>query len=235
VLVRKFSSRFAQSVDDRERATTSSSGVLQSSTTYKSAFTNRAVCDRLPPTRHSSRAVSSHAGRIVSKTTIRPSACLLALLFGMPQRKSVGRQRRYIAPERIQELRLQGLSFRQISRATGFGYATIPRAYSLAVTPERNGNDSPTGQLCKERLKASLAMSGPLRNVPGVKNSLFRHAEEVYSLASSCLGEADVYTCGFASVLESYPWKVYFPKPAEVSQNSSKAGRCLQGDRAPHD
>jgi hypothetical protein len=32
---------------------------------------------------------------------------------------------------------------------------------------------------------ASLAMSGPLRNVPGVKNSLFRHAEEVYSLAGS--------------------------------------------------
>ena len=44
-------------------------------------------------------------------------------------RRGAGRPRRYVAANRIRELRLQGLSFRQIARVTGFGYGTIRRAY----------------------------------------------------------------------------------------------------------
>ncbi len=47
--------------------------------------------------------------------------------MAMPKRP-VGRPRRYIAPEHVQELRSQGLSFRQIARKTGFGYGTVRRA-----------------------------------------------------------------------------------------------------------
>jgi hypothetical protein len=49
-------------------------------------------------------------------------------------RSLVGRPRRYIAPERIRELRSQGLSFRAIARNTGFGYGTVRRAYSTFGT-----------------------------------------------------------------------------------------------------
>jgi hypothetical protein len=52
-----------------------------------------------------------------------------------PANVLVGRPRRYIAPEHVRELRRQGLSFREIARSTGFGYGTVPRAYSALVTP----------------------------------------------------------------------------------------------------
>jgi DNA invertase Pin-like site-specific DNA recombinase len=47
-------------------------------------------------------------------------------------KRPVGRPRRYIAPEHVQELRSQGLSFRQIARKTGFGYGTVRRALLTA-------------------------------------------------------------------------------------------------------
>ena len=43
--------------------------------------------------------------------------------------KAAGRRRREVSPDLIQELRRQGLSFRQIARHTGFGYGTVRRAY----------------------------------------------------------------------------------------------------------
>jgi hypothetical protein len=51
--------------------------------------------------------------------------------MAMPKRP-VGRPRRYIAPEHVQDLRSQGLSLRQIARKTGFGYGTVRRALLTA-------------------------------------------------------------------------------------------------------
>jgi DNA invertase Pin-like site-specific DNA recombinase len=44
-------------------------------------------------------------------------------------KRSVGRPRRHVAPDQIEELRKQGFSFREIARKTGVGYGTVRRAY----------------------------------------------------------------------------------------------------------
>ena len=46
-----------------------------------------------------------------------------------------GRPRRYVSPERVRELRMQGLSFRQIASRTGFGYGTVRRAFLSESAP----------------------------------------------------------------------------------------------------
>jgi hypothetical protein len=53
----------------------------------------------------------------------------------MPQfsKASVGRPRRFIPPEQVEQLRREGLSFREIARKTGFGYGSVRRAYSLSA------------------------------------------------------------------------------------------------------
>jgi hypothetical protein len=58
----------------------------------------------------------------------------------MPEltKSSVGRPRRFVPPEQVQELRREGLSFREIARKTGFGYGSVRRAY---VT-EANGDSA---------------------------------------------------------------------------------------------
>ena len=44
-------------------------------------------------------------------------------------RRPVGRPAIHVTPERIQDLKSRGMSFRQIARFTGLGYGTVRRAY----------------------------------------------------------------------------------------------------------
>jgi hypothetical protein len=48
---------------------------------------------------------------------------------GLSSKRRVGRPRRYVATYEIRELRMQGLSFRQIAWITGLSYGAVHRAY----------------------------------------------------------------------------------------------------------
>lgn len=53
------------------------------------------------------------------------------------QKRSVGRPRRHVEPDQINNLRGQGLSFREIAQQTGLGYGTVRRVLL------RSGSSSP--------------------------------------------------------------------------------------------
>ena len=58
----------------------------------------------------------------------------------MTAKRKAGRPRIHVPPELIQYLREKGLSFRNISMLTGFGYGSVRRAWH-----NRPGKEKPKG------------------------------------------------------------------------------------------
>jgi hypothetical protein len=59
------------------------------------------------------------------------------------KRNPVGRPRVHAATEELRDLRLAGLSFREIARRTGLGYGSVRRAYAAGLrTTDSHPTDS---------------------------------------------------------------------------------------------
>ena len=55
--------------------------------------------------------------------------------------KKRGRPRRDAHPDQIRHMRVQGLSFRAIARATGLGYGTVRRVYLASESASASAAD----------------------------------------------------------------------------------------------